>query len=108
MYSLNRDSLTFIISNVDIGGLGRVRTDDFLLAKQALSQLSYKPTVNFFTKETFERESFRSFQIWHARLDSNQHSKVLETRRLALSYAHVCCRSAGKVGLEPTTGIAPS
>ncbi len=27
------------------GGVGRVRTDDPLLAKQALSQLSYSPVV---------------------------------------------------------------
>ncbi len=31
--------------NMENGGAGRNRTDDLLLAKQALSQLSYSPTV---------------------------------------------------------------
>ena len=30
----------------EVGGAGRNRTDDLLLAKQALSQLSYSP-INF-------------------------------------------------------------
>jgi hypothetical protein len=31
------------------GGAGRIRTDDFLLAKQALCQLSYDPKVGRLT-----------------------------------------------------------
>jgi|KNS5DCM_BmetaT_FD_contig_123_33861_length_1562_multi_11_in_2_out_1_1 hypothetical protein len=30
----------------EVGGAGRDRTDDLLLAKQALSQLSYGPVLN--------------------------------------------------------------
>ena len=32
----------------EVGGAGRDRTDDLLLAKQALSQLSYGPALKFF------------------------------------------------------------
>ena len=35
--------MTFILSTPGNGGAGRDRTDDILLAKQALSQLSYGP-----------------------------------------------------------------
>lgn len=31
------------------GGAGRIRTDDFLLAKQALCQLSYDPIIGRLT-----------------------------------------------------------
>ena len=37
-------SLIFDLSNVNCGGGERDRTDDLLLAKQALSQLSYTPS----------------------------------------------------------------
>ena len=46
------------------GGAGRDRTDDLLLAKQALSQLSYGPALKFFCecilsrlKESFGRDA---------------------------------------------------
>jgi hypothetical protein len=32
-----------VIEHAQIGGVGRVRTDDVLLAKQVLYQLSYDP-----------------------------------------------------------------
>ena len=35
----------FLLKKTKNGGAGRDRTDDILLAKQALSQLSYSPTL---------------------------------------------------------------
>ena len=35
--------------DVEFGGAGRIRTDDFLLAKQALCQLSYDPKIGRLT-----------------------------------------------------------
>jgi hypothetical protein len=54
VYSLNRDRLAFTSRMSIFGGQGRVRTDDFLLAKQALSQLSYKPTFKMAPRAGFE------------------------------------------------------
>ena len=36
---------TFFLANDRLGGAGRDRTDDPLLAKQVLSQLSYGPVI---------------------------------------------------------------
>ena len=40
----------------EVGGAGRDRTDDLLLAKQALSQLSYGPVIK--TRNTVSRLYF--------------------------------------------------
>ena len=46
----NRDALPYELHKWVFGGGERDRTDDLLLAKQALSQLSYTPDQKFVNK----------------------------------------------------------
>jgi len=44
--------------DVEFGGAGRIRTDDFLLAKQALCQLSYDPKIGRLTLKEHTLETY--------------------------------------------------
>jgi hypothetical protein len=64
------NSLLNLIQNLvfrENGGADRDRTDDILLAKQALSQLSYSPISNLISLPRSPRE----VKKWWAWVDSN-------------------------------------
>ena len=64
-------------SAVEIGGAGGTRTPDFLLAKEALSQLSYGPT------ELLAISSWLlAVSEWWAMVDSNHRPRSYQDRAL--------------------------
>ncbi len=71
------------------GGDKRVRTDDPLLAKQVLYQLSYVPTCGLYL--LIYTQSFISKQVlkWSGRRDSNPRPQPWQGCALPLSYSRI-------------------
>ena len=54
------------VEHSDISGAEGIRTPDLLLAKQALSQLSYSHTVNYCIRCCVAVKDLSLFSLWHS------------------------------------------
>ena len=92
---------TFFLSRKkEGGGDNRARTDDPLLAKQVLSQLSYTPMAHCFS---LKKHSLRSGCAFRAGTSSPQMPPSALRGGLGLFSSAACDQMVGLDGLEPST-----
>ncbi len=70
------------------GGAGRDRTDDILLAKQALSQLSYSPKTHAVKMVGLVRFELTTSRLSSARSNQLSYKPALNSRKAISAY---CC-----------------